>query len=427
MLAKTSAPLRLISSLLCAVVVAGCGGRVAAKPSTLEAVTVRFAVRQSAANYSALADKFHRQHPNVTIQIISNMQGTALKTLTALGVDAFRDTVAVRPDPQLKDALLPLDEWINADKNFPRADILSGALAATRNGGAQYGIPAGLSPIVAYYDAARFKAVQANPPGADWTVSDFLQAAVSANRQQAKVVDDADFAYGFCSVPVSSDPIIFTYLLGGQLVDPQNPTVPMLDSAINQRALEWYAALRTQYAVTPNPDEFAAAFSTRGVTEASMRSKCGLWLGSYASQGNRPAAMRWQGKPVMLPLPRGQATLAVASMDAYYILRQSTHRNETWQWLAFLLNHQEAAGAQIPVRRSLIESVGFASRVPADALRVARNLPDDVLVLGSSTQQNEQSIYTIYLEAVDLVVRDKAGAHAALVAAQRKAMDLFSP
>jgi hypothetical protein len=156
-----------------------------------------------------------------------------------------------------------------------------------------------------------------------------------------------------------------------------------------------------------------------------MRSKCGLWLGTYAVFNNRTAGMRWQGEPLMLPLPRGQAVFTVASLDSYYILRQTQHPAETWQWILFLLNHQEAAGAQIPARRSLIASQAFADRVAADALGVARNLPDNVFVLSGSTLQNAESVFSVYMQAVDAIVREKADIKSTLAAAQKKAAASF--
>jgi ABC-type glycerol-3-phosphate transport system substrate-binding protein len=131
------------------------------------------------------------------------------------------------------------------------------------------------------------------------------------------------------------------------------------------------------------------------------------------------------GEPVMMPLPRAQANFNAASVDGYFILRNAAHPQEAWLWLNFLLEHEDAAGAQVPPRRSQIESQAFAGRVTPDVAAVARALPTNTLIVGIGSPQNLGSVVEIYLKAVDEVVRGNTDAKTALAAAQANALLLF--
>jgi ABC-type glycerol-3-phosphate transport system substrate-binding protein len=198
-----------------------------------------------------------------------------------------------------------------------------------------------------------------------------------------------------------------------------------MNSAANLRAVQWYASLRTVHGVTPDPAQFTEA-SRYGVYQLITMGRCGVWLGFYGDLGGRAWGTLWLGTPVMMPLPRGQASFNAASIDGYFMLRQAEHPQEAWLWLSFLLEHEEAAGAQMPPRRSQIESQAFANRVTPDVVAVARSLPTNTLIVGIGSPQNLGSVVSVYLKAVDQVVRGQADAKTALSDAQASALLLFA-
>ena len=422
--------------ILCACVLAACGAPIAAP--TPAAVSLRFGFRTGIADYVPLAEEFHHVYPNITVKLVELKYGQGLTGAQGLGsgqsafevmnLDAFRDAMPYTPDSKMVTALLPLDDRIDANKSFPRNDIFAGALDALKFGGTQYGLPAGLDPMVAFYDRARFNTKKATPPDPTWTISDFVQAAVSVNDQSGNDSANPNSVYGFCSDPQGTDPIVLTYLFGGQLVDSvTNPTRATLDAPANVTALEWYASLRQKYAVTPDPDDARQLYHSRGVAEAAALGRCGLWFGFYADVNVRPpTGMKQVSDPVMLPLPRGQASFNVASLDGYFIMRQSAQPGAAWEWISFLMDHESASGRLVPPLQSEVGSSSFARRVGSDALAVAERLPSDLITLGSGTPQGAASLFSIYAQAVDSVVRGQSEARPALQAAQVQAQALMS-
>jgi multiple sugar transport system substrate-binding protein len=301
-----------------------------------------------------------------------------------------------------------------------------GALEALRVQGVQWGIPAGLDFVVAYYNAQRFKIAGATPPTPDWTQDDFLAAAVAVHHTEGAATRD-DFAYGFCSVPDSADPIYLTYLFGGRLFDRlPDPTRPMLDDPANVEAVQWYTDLRLEYGVTPDPDEIRKYFPRGRVFEAVVRGKCGLWFGQYSDRGGRTWPAGWQGEGVMLPLPRYRAPFSAIQVDGYYLLSQSRHRQEAWEWIRFLLDHQEAAGLMLPPVQSQARSEEYAIRVGEDIAAVARQLPRSAIIFPTGADPILGQTVELYLGAITKVLKGDVDVEAALSEAQAQAEALFS-
>jgi hypothetical protein len=198
-----------------------------------------------------------------------------------------------------------------------------------------------------------------------------------------------------------------------------------MNSAANQSAVQWYANLNTVHKVTPDFQQLGQA-STRGVYQAISLGRCGVWLGFYADMRGKSWGTLWIGDPVMMPLPRGQASFNAASVDGYFVPRYASHPQEAWLWLAFLLEHEDAAGVQMPARASHIDSKAYAERVTSDVVAVARSLPKTNTIVRVGAPQSFSALVTIYLQAVAKVVRGEAEVSNALAAAQQSALTLLS-
>jgi multiple sugar transport system substrate-binding protein len=403
----------------------GCGLGLATPTPTPEPAKLRFAFRKNIADYTALANQFHQVHPDVAVDLVAlDTEGGELRAIDGRDVDVVRWSQDYLT-PERVQQTLPVDEIILADDGFPRGDMLKGTMEALQRQGVQWGIPAGLDFVVAYYDAQRFKIAQATPPTPDWTLDDLLAAAIAVNHTEG-LSSQADFAYGFCSDPESGDPAYFAYLFGGRLFDRMpDPSRPTLNDPANVKAIQWYADLRLKYGVIPDSDEIGKFFPHGRLGEAIVRSKCGLWFGVYSDRGGQAWGYEWQGEGVMLPLPRARAPFGVIYVDGYYILAQSEHRREAWEWVRFLLDHQEAAGLMLPPLQSQARSTQYADRVGKDVAAVARQLPAEAIIMPTDPDPAMGRVMELYLEAVARVIKGDVDAETALNEAQDQAEALF--
>ncbi|MBE0698644.1 MAG: extracellular solute-binding protein [Anaerolineaceae bacterium] len=389
----------------------------------VEPVTVTFVYYDSAADYGPLAEAFQQKYPNITIKLepvqVSGgnpQQALALKLESA---DAVRiSSTAV--DAALIKTFLPLDTYITTDKSFPQEDLFSGSLEGLKVGGKQIGIPAALNPYVVYYNPSKFKAKGVTPPVAGWTLEDFMTSAMAMNNTDDALVGTPDYAFGFCSTPQFSDSIMFAFIFGGGIFDSiTSPTTPTLNSPANIESLTWYAGLRNEFGIMPSSND------PREVGQLIVRSNCGFWMDWL----DRSSFGRWMNDQDLaaLPLPNYASQFTVSTLESYSILAKSEHPDETWKWINFLIQQPTAAGRLVPPLHSIIASDEYAQLAKADILGVARNMPQQAIVLGMEMYQDPRlgGAVELYSEATTKVLNKESDAMMALDAAQQQAEQSF--
>jgi ABC-type glycerol-3-phosphate transport system substrate-binding protein len=383
-------------------------------------VTVRFAYLGQEDDYAALAEEFHTKYPHITIELVSLLNendgfrriGESLQSadLVRLNSQMFGDVV---------ENVIPLDPFMESDLDFSRAEFFPGSMEALRVQGAQLGIPAGLVPMVMYYESMRFTIAKLPEPSPVYDLDEFLAYASAINNQQASH-DSGLFAVGYCTTPRGFDPVVFAYLFGGGLFDQlPNPTAPTLNLPANVRAVEWYASLFQTYQVAPQ--EITGEYQVYGLVNSAS---CGFWMSWMDMFG---FARRLVTEPRILPLPRVQAPFSVAALDSYFITKASQHPQEAWLWLSFISRRQEASMGQLPPITSQLESVEFRDRVGENIAAVSGTLSKDTIFFGLDFMAGESAgeVYNLFTEAVTRVVEGEIDAQNALDEAQDQALQLF--
>ncbi len=411
---------RLLCLGLLASLLAGCAG-LSINPLP-EPVALRFVYIDKVADFAPLAEDFHRQHPNITVELVGvPTVGNVSQSL----VEKLKDADAIRLSssfvtPEIAATFMPLETQISTSQDFPSADLIAGSLDALKMDGKQYGIPAGISPMVVFYIPKKFNDAGVKPPLPNWTLADFVTTASALNRTDETLRGSNQLTYGYCSYPTFPDVAIFTYLFGGGLFDNlyqvSNPT---LNLSANVDALSWYASLSNDFGLIP------PAHNEREVGMLVARENCAFWidwldrsmLGDHTAD---PAAP--------LPLPGYHAQFNVANLDAYFIISKSAHPDETWQWINFLMQQQSASGNLIPPLKSEINAQEYAARAPQNVVAVARSLPPQTVMLGLEMYRNQRfsKVLQLFGQAATQVFQGNADAQSALDAAQRQAESAFS-
>jgi len=417
-----------LGCLLIAFIVTACGPAPTPAP-TLEPTILRFAYAGHDVDYQKLADEFHQQYPDVMIELIPVSLREQVNGRDFL-LEQFEESDVVRMKtafvgPEQLDAILPLDDFIADSEDFPRQDFFPGALEALQYEKRQMGAPAGLDPVVMFYENIRFKAASATPPDPDYTLEDFLASAREVNNPGASI-ESGNFSYGFCTTPLYYDPVAFAYIFGGGIFDQApEPTKPTLNSPANVEAISWYARLWSEHAITPKVTE--NEFQTYQQVGSST---CGFWL-NWLDMFGFARSYTIQGR--VLPLPRvdessSGAQSAPSYQDGYFITKYSPNPEVAWKWINFLLERQEASLNLIPPLTWQIESDEYAQRVSPDVLAVAQRLPSNMpfLSLAFLNDPRRIEISNQFQEAVRQVVVEDADVQAALDEAQAKAEEIFN-
>lgn len=422
-------PLKSPSGLIdCAIILlllSGCGPRLPLTP-TPAPVTIQFAYLKSTVDYQGLADQYHKLKPNITVNLapLAGQDFRGAQMLEQTNADVFRWDASLMSANYLPN-LLKLDNLLMLSQEFPKDDMIPGALEALRAGGVQYGIPAGINPVVAYASPKRFAAANAPLPSSVWSLDEMLALATQTNNQQGQI-SDANYSVGLCiGGDYSLDPLIFTFLFGGNIFDRiPDPTRITLNRPENVAAVNWYAGLTTQYGVTPKASTFAGNAVRADTNTLVEVNKCAMWLGYYADLKEGTWGTNIENRPSMLPLPTGNLKVSVVYMDGYFISAKARNALACWDWINYLIGQPEAAGAMIPPRLSQVQAETFQKAAGTDAAAVASSLPAKIVVFTQNLGDYQllRQAFESYTGVINAVIQGQVDAQTALDQAQ-KAID----
>ncbi len=356
---------RIIYCLIC-LLLSGCGTAVPA-PKTPE-TTITFACSGGdLLAYQLAAEAFHRENPALTVRVVSADTLTSMESATladiqanveklARGTDVFVwPSIAVEAGPRgvVRD-LGPFMLEARADAWLP------GALAHFRWQGKQWGIPAGIDPLVVIYAPAAFEQAGALLPSSTWTWDDLRAAARKLTQQQT----GRPRRFGFVDHELDG----FAALLAAQGLswDERQAQVSPLDLTDPRvaAASRWYADLVMTDRVMPEPTAIRQFDPLAAVQdgEAGMAVAPASWFIYYASAEARQGLR-------LAPLPGGSPALAWG----YFISAGSAHPDAAWRWLAYASQHVTPE-RQLPAARS------WASQLAAnDATQPAAALLEEVM------------------------------------------------
>jgi ABC-type glycerol-3-phosphate transport system substrate-binding protein len=362
-------------TLLLALVLAVLSGPLAACSGGLfgsrKPVTLRFAYRAGSMQVEALLAEFHDQYPHITVEpVVAQSEGGGLRQLVSEGrADLFRDGREALAYAQAG-WIQPIGEAQLAEWSAIRSDYYAGAWSALAGGGQQWGIPAGLDPLVVYANAQELRALGMGIPAVDqrWDAFGLLSLAVALDHPEGTPEHPGAPLYGFCTQPEDWDPFVLIYRWGGALVDrlddPQRATLTQRETV---EAVRWYTDLFTVHGVAPDPTAINREFPQGGMAQAKSLGRCGVWLGLYSERGGQGTPSRWAMEWAMLPLPRMGGDVTLADVQGYYLAAGSEHPEEALLLARFLSDRWSAAGRYLPPRQSLAADPAYGQAAQAGA------------------------------------------------------------
>lgn len=261
-----------------------------------------------------------------------------------------------------KNVLVPLDEFITADPSAQ--DVLENDVHITLRemlqvDGKQMEYPFSWNNMVTYYNTAIFEEEGIEPPSAEWTWEDFLEASTKLSRVSGGADDRYAYSFwgsgmfGMCSWFFNNDTSPLTAdWSASNLLDPKVA-----------ETVQFLADLILEHKVAPNPsgwDEGAQFLAGNLV----MRT-CGRWCISGLLEADF-TTYDLQYQP-----HRAGSLKTVAGTDGWGVSSSSQNPQAAWD-VVKLLSGPEASldmvqlGGNIPALRSVAEKSEFAEYGPAN-------------------------------------------------------------
>ena len=313
--------------------------------------------------HEQLTPAFLRAHPDVDIRVNESMgdAGYDAKLLTLiagkLAPDLFHVTQGNFPFYAAKDVLLPLDEFIERDREISRLDFYPQLIDGMSYNGKLLGLPSDFSPIVFLYNQDLFDRFGVSYPQADWTTDDLLDKARALTRDTDG--DGHTDLFGIATIDSYNRWPAWVWNNGGRIFSEDGKTCVM-DNAESVEGLRFYVDLSRRHKVSPKPGPAPGLSMGQEQSDLFAAQRVAMVAESrYMYKrliGSRTLPFRWDVAP--MPKRRTRATTFIWGGNC--ILKSTKHPRQAWEFLKFMSGPAGAtislqAGHALPAYRKAAE------------------------------------------------------------------------
>jgi len=297
-------------------------------PLWAAAQVLRFATWDGSENLDIqrrIAATFEQRHPGVRVQVEAYGGGFNQKLSASFGARNPPDVTMMWNFPLYHRVLEPLDAWQARDPAFDAADMVPGLLRFATVDSRLYGVPAGFTSQVIYYNKDMFDRAGLAYPRADWRWEDLRALSQKLSRPSAKV-----YGYGLDVAPDPYDFQGYLWSAGGRMLGADGRTVQgEFDSSQSQAMFTMLLGLMDQ-----------GLAATLGVGDGKNQRQ--LFVADRVAMLMDGAAFRLElaqdGKRYgVAPLPsfQGRPAQSVVSVSSLAMARDSKQKELAWQFIKF--------------------------------------------------------------------------------------------
>ncbi|CAI8701984.1 multiple sugar transport system substrate-binding protein [Brevibacillus sp. IT-7CA2] len=315
-----------------------------------ETVTLRFATwdtDQMLKIQQDIAKQFEQKNPGVKVQVEAYADGFDQKLVAAFGAKNPPDVMYMWDFPTYNASLEPLDEYVKKDTSVAIDDFYQGLLNYNRFDGKLFGLPAGFSTRVVFYNKKLFNEANVPLPTDDWTWEDFKSAA-----KQLTVREKKQYGFAVRSEPDTYDLQQFVWSNGSSFISPDGKAIEgYMNSKETAEALQIFSDLAKDKSALlvggknqqSGNDLFKAsklAMYDNGVWSLESYKKANVDFGTVVMP-------QFPGKP-------GKGVIATSSVS---IAKDSKNKELAWEFLKFFVSSDaiKMRTSDLPVRISVVQ------------------------------------------------------------------------
>ncbi|QOT08329.1 sugar ABC transporter substrate-binding protein [Paenibacillus sp. JNUCC32] len=344
----------LMASLLAAC--GGSGGTGSAKQpdgsSSEAATTLRFATWDTGDALKIeqeIAKKFEESHPGTKVQVEAYADGFDQKLAAGFGAANQPDVMYMWDFPTYHQSLEPLDGYASKDEDLNIDDFYQGLFNYGKIDDQLYGIPAGFTTRVVYYNKKMFDDAGIAYPSDGWTWAEFQEIA-------QKLTDKSKKQYGF-GVRAENDTYDlqgFVWSNGGSFISEDGKTI---EGYMNSK--ETAGAIQMLGDMLKN----GSAVLTGGKGQQSgedifKAGKIAMWeSGIWPLESFREAGI--DVGTVEMPAFEGKPVKGVLAESALSIAKDSKNKDLAWEFIKFYVSDEaiKMRVADLPVRVSVVNEL----------------------------------------------------------------------
>ncbi|WP_028390227.1 ABC transporter substrate-binding protein [Bacillus cihuensis] len=290
-----------------------------------------------------LIDEFNAK--NEKIKVVLEAYGGEYDTKITAGIGAkdAPDVMYMWNYPQYKDALEPLDSYIDKNGEEYKSDFYESLWNYNSVGGETLGLPVGYTTHVVYYNKDLFDEKGLEYPQAGWTWADLQETAKKLTNKDKKITG---FAF-----PGKPDPYDFEMYLwgnGASYVDSDGKLKGNLNSTKSIETFSMFQdMLKDGYAIT-----------TEGSGDTEMKSgKVGMFInGAWYLSPLKEAGINYG--VVEVPTFENGKSVSIVSSSGIAMSKSSKHKEAAFEFMKFWTGkeaNKERIAFELPVLKSVVE------------------------------------------------------------------------
>lgn len=335
-------------------------------------VTIRFTTWGSPASnklYQEVVDEFEKRNPDIRVEVMllpwSHYHRKILTMSAARSrLDVMRLANSYFPVFVEKNALIPLDEYIERDKaEIDVGDFYPTALMGCEAEGHICGLPVDIAGWAIYYNRGIFDRAGLPYPPKSWTWETFLDVArkLTQDLDGDGIIDQ----YG-AYVKVKMGVIELLAGQSGAMILNQDNSRCLFNTPEGQAVIQLLYDMIVKYGVVPPPDvragqnlfaaeKVAMVLLTRGDVTGFRQSLFFDW--------DVASVPKWPGKE--------PSALIVGGFNPWVISRNTKLPEQSWRFLKFLTGKEAVkmmaeTGGIVPARKSIAQSPAFLDMNPPE-------------------------------------------------------------
>ena len=300
-----------------------------------------------------LIDQFNKTHKNIEVDLEAYGSDYDTKITAGMGAKDAPDVMYMWNYPQYKDALEPLDSYIEKEGAEYKDNFYNTLWNYNSADGKVLGLPVGYTTHVVYYNKALFDKAGVEYPKAGWTWDDLQETANKLTNKDTKVT-----GFAFSGKP---DPYDFEMYLWGNnasYVDKDGNLKGNLDS---KKSVEVFKMFQ-------NMAKKGTAITTEGSGDTEMKSgKVAMFV--YGAWGLKPLKEAGIDYGVVeLPKFKNGKSVSILSSSGISVSKDSKHKKEAFEFIKFWTS-EEANKARIDFELPVLKSVVKSEKLEQDEIR----------------------------------------------------------
>ncbi|MEH7107430.1 ABC transporter substrate-binding protein [Bacillus sp. JJ1764] len=298
-----------------------------------------------------IAKKFEEKNRGVKVQVEPYGDGFDQKLAASFGAKNPPDVMYMWNFPAYYDSLEPLDKYLEGDSELDLNDFYQGLFNYSSMDGKTYGMPAGFTTRVVYYNKDLFDKANIPYPKDGWTWDEFKQIA-------KKLSDPAKKQYGFGVVPEPDtyDLQGLVWSNGGSFISKDGKKIKdVMNSPETVQAVSVLSELLKHKSAV-----LVGGKNQQSGDDIFKAGKIAMWeSGIWPLQGFKEAKINFG--TVEVPSFEGKPSKGVIAASAISIAKDSKNKNLAYKFVKFYSSPEaiKMRTADLPVRISVVKEMNM--------------------------------------------------------------------